>query len=243
MERAMKMPVFGFEVPIARHSRQPVASPAAASVAPLGWRARWFLAFFGIPHGPIGWVGARLLPVVAGPLYKLVVAEFGLVPGDELLDVGCGSGGLLAAVGPDVGFLAGLDASPMQVEMARERLKGRLAAGTAEIVLGDAMALPWPDGRFTAVSSLNCVKFVPEPDRAVQEMYRVLRPGGRVVMTLDPAVTDPARSGEYDVWGERQWSLPDARAMMVGAGFTDVTISELPAKYLKLLLVRAVKRG
>lgn len=206
-----------------------------------GWRANFFSAFWGLPSGPIGWVGARTLPLVAGRLYGVVRAELDLHPDDDLLDVGCGAGVFLAERAADVRFVAGLDASPIQIGIARRHLGERIAAGTAEIVLGEVTALPWADDRFSAVASLNCLKFVPEPDRALQEMFRVMRPGGRVVHVTDPPVTDPAKSGTVDSYGIWQWSAQESTRMMEAVGFTEVTVTHLPAKNLGLQLVRGVK--
>jgi SAM-dependent methyltransferase len=206
-----------------------------------GWRAGVFSAFWGVPSGPIGWVGARVLPFVAGRLYAVAADELDLQEDDDLLDVGCGSGALLQDHAGGVRYVAGLDASQIQVGLARQRLAGRIAEGTAEIVLGDAAALPWQDGRFSAVASLNCLKFVSDPDQALREMYRVLRPGGRVVHLTDPPITDPDKSGAVDAFGIRQWSAPDSQRIMEQAGFADVSLRQLPAKYLRLQLVRGVK--
>lgn len=206
-----------------------------------GWRANVFSAFWGVPSGPIGWVGARVLPFVAGRLYAVAAEELDLQGDDDLLDVGCGAGVLLGDRAAGVRYVAGIDASQLQVGLARQRLAGRIATGTAQIVLGDAEALPWPDGRFSAVASVNCLKFVVDPDQALAEMHRVLRPGGRVVHMTDPPVTDPEESGKVDVFGIRQWSADDSRRLMERAGFADVSVTQLPPKYLKLQLVRGVK--
>ena len=206
-----------------------------------GWRATFFSAFWGLPSGPIGSVGARVLPFLAGRLYELAADELDLLPDDDLLDVGCGAGALLRDRAAGVRFVAGVDASPIQVNLARRRLAERIADGTAEIVLGDAAALPWQDGRFSAVASVNCLKFVPDPDRALREIHRVMRPGGRIVHMTDPPVTDPDKSGKVDAYGIRQWSADDAGHMMEQAGFTEVDTRRLPAKQLGLLLVRGVK--
>lgn len=191
----------------ARHVRV-VVDPRVASgtqhALREGWRAEVFSAFWGVPSGPVGWVGARVLPFVAARLYAVATAELDLQPEDELLDVGCGAGMLLGDHATAQRFVAGIDASPIQVELARERLAERIAAGTAQIVLGDATALPWPDGRFSAVASVNCLKFLPDPDQALREMHRVLRPGGRMVHLTDPPTTDPEKSGEVDAFGIRQ---------------------------------------
>lgn len=200
-------------------------------------RAAFFVAFWGLPQGPVGWVGARVLPLVAGRFYDFMVEQLELGPDDDLADVGCGSGGLLARA-RQARYVAGLDASAIQLGLARDRLAGRLAAGTAELLLGDAQSLPWGDGRFTAVVSLNCLKFLPDPDQGLSELLRVLRPGGRALVMIDPPVKDPALSGAYDAYGERLWSEADAHAMMVRAGFTDVTVTRLPKQYLTMQLLR-----
>jgi ubiquinone/menaquinone biosynthesis C-methylase UbiE len=157
--------------------------------------------------------------------------ELTLQPEDDLPDVGCGSAGLLAEQASNVRYVAGLDLSEIQLGMARQRLADRIAAGTAEIVKGDAMALPWEDGRFSVVASLDCMKFVPDPQQALREMYRVLRPGGRAVLTLDHRIRqDQDESGKVDAWGQWWWSDSDARRLMERAGFGDVSVLSVGTK-------------
>jgi ubiquinone/menaquinone biosynthesis C-methylase UbiE len=156
-----------------------------------------------------------------------MAAALDLQPDDELLDVGCGSAVLLASHATTARYVAGLDASDMQLEIARRRLADRLNAGTAELVNGDAAALPWPDGRFSVVTSMFCLKFVPDPVKALAEMHRVLRPGGRAVVAIADELHDEKASGSVDAWGQWQWSASDAALLMEKAGFTDVATSVL----------------
>src|SRR3990170_212621 len=188
----------------------------------MGVRRSFWFPFFGVPRGRLGKVGARVMPRMVGPLYPMMARELDLRPDDDLLDVGCGSARLLAEQASHVRYAVGLDASEIQVRMARERLAERIAAGTAEVVLGDAMAMPWEDGRFSVISCLYCLKFVPDPQKALREMSRVLRPGGRAVLTFDEDVKYRRRSGAIDAFGQWQWSADAARRMMEEAGFTDV---------------------
>jgi len=128
--------------------------------------------------------------------------------------------------------------------MARKRLAERIAAGTAEIVLGDAAAMPWEGGRFSVVTSLDAMKFLPDPQGASREMHRVLHPGGRAVITMgDDAkmlVGSTDRSGARDAWGMWHWTDADAQRLMERAGFSDVAVSVLPV-FSKSQLVRGTR--
>jgi SAM-dependent methyltransferase len=208
----------------------------------MGLRRSFWFPFFGVPRGPLGSAGARLMPRMVGRLYPMMAGELALRPDDDLLEVGCGSAMLLVEHAPHVRHVAGLDASEIQVRMARERLAERIAAGTAEIVLGDAVAMPWEDGRFSVICSLNCLKFVPDPPKALREMHRVLRHDGRLVLTIDKQSDKWGRSGEVDAMGQWQWSVDDARRMMEDAGFADVSVADMPTR-LGLQFVRGAKRA
>lgn len=197
-------------------------------------------AFAGLPRGRIGWAGTRFLSVMTRPPNAALAESLHLRRDDELLDVGCGAGVLLADRATAVCFVAGLDASEVQVGVARERLGDRISAGTAEVVQGDAGSLPWEGGRFSAVASQACLPFLPDPVQALREMYRVLRPGGRVAVTAFP-VKDPAESGTIDVWGQRLLSAEALRHLLTEAGFADVTVTKLPQSQLGLLLAHGVK--
>ncbi len=136
--------------------------------------------------------------------------RLGLKPDDTYLDVACGAGVFLRRRAGHVRRVAGIDHSDVSVRMARRVLRDRLADGSAQVVEGDAVVLPWPDETFTAVSC-NCVDcFAPgKPARTVQEMYRVLKPGGRVVIGLEAQMSDPQQVAA----GMRPWLRPLGRVL------------------------------
>jgi ubiquinone/menaquinone biosynthesis C-methylase UbiE len=101
-------------------------------------------------------------------------------PAARILDVGCGTGELLlrlAARHPD-SMLSGIDPVPAMLQMAERKLPGRV-----DFRVGYASALPWPDASFDVVVSCNMFHYVTQPLLALQEMHRVLRPGGSLVIT------------------------------------------------------------
>jgi SAM-dependent methyltransferase len=107
-------------------------------------------------------------------------------PGEELLDVACGTGNaalLAARTGANV---TGLDLSPRLVDAARARAAAERIP--AAFVVGDAQELPFEDGSFDAVVSVFGAVFAFDARRAFSELLRVLEPGGRAfVSTWIPA--------------------------------------------------------
>ena len=208
-----------------------------------GWRERLMHTATGLPSGPLGWVFTWQMAFEHRRAYATMARELDLQPDDVLLDVGCGSAAFLQRHAAHVRHVAGLDASEIPAGMARRRLADRIAAGTAEIVLGDAMAMPWPDDRFSVVTSYVLLEIVPDPLKALSEMHRVLRPGGRAVLSLGFPLKDASLSGTKSAWGLWRWSEADAKRLLEEAGFGDVTVSPPPTWDFSLQVARGTKQA
>jgi SAM-dependent methyltransferase len=124
--------------------------------------------------------------------------QLSLRSGQRLLDVGCGLGDAAVALSIDLGDqgeVVGIDGS--EVMLAEARVRAADATCRVRFTVGDAGALDEPDASFDAVRTERMLQWVPDPARAVAEMARVLRPGGRVCLTdsdwstLDFDVGDP----------------------------------------------------
>ncbi len=115
-------------------------------------------------------------------LAPLFIDFAGLAHGEKILDVGCGTGSLTFALPKfaDLDEIHAIDYSPVFVESANRcntdpRIKFQQA---------DACALPFEDGTFDRALALLVLHFVPESDKAVAEMCRVVRPGGIVAAVV-----------------------------------------------------------
>lgn len=112
---------------------------------------------------------------------RAVLARLDAQTGERILDVGCGTGLLLERlrrVAPDV-RLAGVDPVPEMLALARRRLP----APAVDLREAAAERLPFGDGSFDAVVSASVFHYIRQPEVALAEMGRVLRPGGRLVLT------------------------------------------------------------
>jgi len=99
------------------------------------------------------------------------------------LDIGCGAGFMTVALAERGFRVDAVDPVPAMVDLTRERARPFPDKVTAAI--GDACALPFADQTFDLVVALGVIPWLEQPNRAIQEMARVARPGGRVLITAD----------------------------------------------------------
>jgi len=110
-----------------------------------------------------------------------------VLPGERVLDVGCGPGTALVDLARAVGqggSVLGVDLSPAMADRAASRVRRAGVAGRVRIRVADGAALPWPDGSFDALFASFTLELFDTPEIPVvlAEWRRVLRPGGRAVV-------------------------------------------------------------
>ena len=128
--------------------------------------------------------------------WRRLAAEAAISPGDRVLDACCGTGDLALACAPAGGRVTGLDFSERMLERARRK------APQLEWVRGDVLALPFPDASFDAATVGFGLRNVSDMDRALTELRRVLRSGGRLAI-LEIVRPKGVLSPFYSVWFDR----------------------------------------
>ncbi|WP_457590886.1 methyltransferase domain-containing protein [Geoglobus sp.] len=119
---------------------------------------------------------------------KTVVDMAKVVRGDLVLEVGCGTGFTTEEIVSRVGEenVIAVDLTPEQMEKAVRRFEN------AEFIRGDAENLPFRDSTFDAAISAGSIEYWPNPQKGVQEMARVTKSGGRVVILAPRKPDNPA---------------------------------------------------
>ncbi|MEL6981053.1 MAG: methyltransferase domain-containing protein [Actinomycetota bacterium] len=126
----------------------------------------------------------------------------GDVDGRRVLDAGCGSGLLASALRARGAQVAGFDASPAMVELARNRLGEDAAIHVADL----AERLPFDDAEFDDVVASLVLHYLADWTAPLAEMRRVLRPGGRVLLSVNHPAIFKLANLEADYFALTEWS-------------------------------------
>ncbi len=191
------------------------------------------------PRNPAEVYEEYFVPAMFLPWATILLRHAALQLGEKVLDVACGTGIVARLAAPMVGeggHVTALDMNPAMLAVANALPTPSGAAITWQ--QGNAMALPFPDSTFDVTLCQHGLQFVPDRLSALQEMYRVLAPGGRaLVIVLQSLAQHPV----FEVLMEsvaRHLSLPlsdvmtpftlydadELRTLFTAAGFMKVDI-------------------
>jgi len=130
-----------------------------------------------------------LVPAILGPAARALVDWADLQPGESVIDVGCGTGAAARAAAKQVGpkgRVIGIDLNAGMIDVA----SGLPTGAPIEWRTADAASLPLADESVDVALCAQTLQFLPDKPRALAEMYRVLKPGGRVALSVWRPIAD-----------------------------------------------------
>lgn len=173
-------------------------------------------------------VGRALWGIDASILYASM-EPIGEVPaGGTIIDVPCGGGVAFRALRPDqkVRYIAA-DLSPKMVARAKRRAEAR-SLGQVELAVADMTALPFADGEADLFLSYSGLHMGPEPELAIREIARCLKPGGRVIGTTFLSYASRRARAAFKLGSYRGHPLPPSRddlcTWLAAAGLEEITV-------------------
>jgi SAM-dependent methyltransferase len=148
-----------------------------------------------------------------------------------ILDIGCGGGGTVRklATMANQGKVYGIDYSDESVTISKHTNRQLIKQGRVEIQAGSVTSLPYPDDRFDFITAVETHYFWPDLVTNMQEVRRVLKPGGKFVI-----IGEAYKDGKFEERNQ-QWvtlgnmayhSLAEFAALFSSAGYVDVQVFE-----------------
>jgi ubiquinone/menaquinone biosynthesis C-methylase UbiE len=161
---------------------QPRIQPSSST----GCKASSLTSQFACPTGLLGGGVGRLMAVKNAKMNEFAVEMLDIQPDDQALEIGFGHGRTIRMIAEraKAGFVAGVDLSDVMVRQATRYNLDLIVAGRAELCQGSVADLPYECGRFTKVLAVNNYQFWPDAELNLEEMRRVMREGGLVVICL-----------------------------------------------------------
>ncbi|MDR2743455.1 MAG: class I SAM-dependent methyltransferase [Treponema sp.] len=165
-----------------------------------------------------------------GPVSRWGLSHLAIKPGDHILDIGCGGGKNVARMLKRAleGRVCGLDYSEVCVEKTRQLNRRAVCAGRAEIRLGSVSENPWSDNSFDVVTAFETIYFWPNFARDIEEVRRVLKPGGVFFICNEMNMPEEGEA-PYQFWVKKldlkTFSPSDFRKYLTEAGFVEVNIN------------------
>ena len=182
--------------------------------------------------------------------YKNTARILDLKNDDKYLEIGFGSGIFIKEYASHVSRIAGLDCSEDMVDLASSINKELIESGKAEFIQGDVSALPWKDNEFSVVVGIETFFFWPEPKASLKEIFRVLVPGGRLVLEMAYNRDDGRdHTEQIEKYGLKLYSGEEMAGLLKESGFSDVYIDYYKSLWIpfkgyvvpKGIIVKAVK--
>jgi len=174
------------------------------------------------PTGFLGYLIGKLMNRHNAKMNAFAIRQLELTPMDRVLEIGFGGGVTLPSLIDGTAFISGVDRSGDMVKRAKVKYAAAVMAGHADFRQGSVEALPYEAGTFGKIYIANSIYFWSSLDVGFSEIYRVLSPGGRVVIAFLPKDRMDRMGFPMDIFTSR--APGDVIAALAGAGFKNMRI-------------------
>ena len=158
----------------------------------------------------------------------------------DILDLGCGGGGNLERwleCYPDA-HVSGIDHSPVSVSIASGWNEKAISQDRCEVILSGVTKLPFRDASFDAISSFESIYFWSNMEKALAEAYRVLKPGGVLLLVVARDKENKCCSLLNKIHGARLYDEKEMKAYLENAGFLNFRYIRAKKKPWRIALCR-----
>jgi ubiquinone/menaquinone biosynthesis C-methylase UbiE len=196
----------------------------------------------GHPRGIVGRLLGEQMVRQHMPETTWTISLLNLRPEDQILELGFGAGKAIELVAAQTthGHVSGIDLSQEMVRAASRRNARAIKAGQVALRHGDLATLPFAENQFDKIFSIQTLYFWPDPPHALAEIFRVLKPGGVLIVTLSTGKIDSTETTgleHYQLILEEQ-VIPSMKQL----GFTRANIRQGPtSRQFKTTAVIGVK--
>ena len=182
--------------------------------------------------------------------YNNTAKVLNLKQDDKYLEIGFGSGLFIKKYASHVARIAGLDLSEEMINLASSINKKLIESGKAEFKHGNVSSLPWGNDEFSVVVGIETFYFWEKPMASLREIFRVLVPGGRLVLEMGYNKEDGLdHTEDIDKMNLKLYSADELKEMLQESGFSNIEFTYYKGFWLpfkghvvpKGMIVKAVK--
>lgn len=192
------------------------------------------------PTGFWGLILGRLMNKNNYPMYLDAYLMLALEKGDHVLEIGFGNGAFIKEIVDIIepGTFSGIDISETMLKTAKRRNKSLIEAGKVELIKAPAGQNPFADQSFDKVFTINTIYFWKDPKQVMQEIKRVLKPGGVFVVAL--GTKEAMEKNGYFKERFTLYEKADVEKLFIDAGFTDLKITYSTLKIEDVLCIKGI---